>query len=161
MAGGAYVYPAAYTGGTPITGCDNVGHIAIGTQSNVNFFPLGNFWGGIKDTYTSFGWIIISDTNTAGVVGRSTGGGTTPPAASNTPTFWGYPANPGPGDKTDKNFLKLVNYLPPTVDGNGFNTPTTTPAGGRPVYDENDPSQAPIAKAWLNANGYWTNYPNL
>ena len=125
-------YVTAYTGGTNISGFVNIGNIAV-DGTGTGDYSLASFVGGVLGTYDSNGYVIISDTTTAGVVGRTTGGNTEGPAPANTPTFWVSPT------KDDVGFLFLVNKLP----ARSGQTPFTT--GGD-------------AKTWLNNNGYWTSY---
>ena len=155
-----------------------IGHIAVVISVTFSDWSSASFVGGILPTYDTGGYIIISDSTTAGVVGRTTGNNTVNPINSPLPngteldfkpTFWVSDATLG---KTSSAFLDLVNRLPPTLDNNGFNTPTTTPAGGRPFFDNNDPGSYNLpslpnfpytnaydaAKDWLNVNGYWTSY---
>lgn len=125
-------YVTAYTGGTNISGFVNIGNIAV-DGTGTGDYSLASFVGGVLGTYDSNGYVIISDTTTAGVVGRTTGGNTEGPASANTPTFWVSPT------KDDVGFLFLVNKLP----ARSGQTPFTTGSD---------------AKTWLNNNGYWTSY---
>jgi hypothetical protein len=155
-------YSTAYvgSGATPIGGCDMIGHIAVVTDPSFSSWSSASFVGGLSSSYATGYWVIICDSTTAGVVGRTTGNNTTNPINAPSgfeldykPTFW-------IGKKTDAEFCILVNKLPPTLDGNGYNTPTTTPAGGRPYFDGVSAGfTASGAKTWLNQNGYWTSYP--
>jgi hypothetical protein len=169
-------YSAAYvgSGATPIAGCDMIGHIAVVTAVNFTSWSSASFVGGLSASYDSSGYVIICDSTTAGVIGRTTGNNTTNPINAPSgfeldykPTYWVS------NGKNDQAFLILFNSLPPTLDGNGYNTPTTTPAGGRPYIDSgdvstygnitglpNNPYTDPYdaAKDWLNQNGYWTSY---
>ena len=129
-------YTTAYTGGTPISGFENIGNIAVDTEPGSGDYSLGNFVGGVLSTYDDNGYIIITDTNTAGVVGRSDGNHTGT-ASANKPTFWASTA------KTDNSFLDLVNNLP----GRSGQTPFT-----------NNTQGSVAASTWLSANGYWTSY---
>jgi len=148
-------YSAAYVGSSApsITGCDMIGHIAVVTDPSFSSWSSASFVGGLLFLETVVGYVIISDSNTAGIVGRTTGGGTTPDEPRDKPTYWVS------ATKDDAGFLTLVNSLPPSLDGNGYNTPTTTPPGGRPYYDNTPGFQPADAKIWLNQNGYWTSYP--
>lgn len=125
-------YLTAYTGGTNIPGFANIGNIAVDDTGSGDY-SLANFVGGVSSTYDSNGYVIISDTTTAGVVGRTTGGNTEGPAPANTPTFWVS------ATKDDAGFLFLVNRLP----ARSGQTPFTSGIA---------------AKIWLNNNGYWTSY---
>jgi len=155
-------YSAAYVGvgATPIAGCAMIGNIAVVTAVNFTSWSSASFVGGLSASYDSSGYVIISDSTTAGVIGRTTGNNTTntinAPAGTqipDKPTYWVSLTKDGDG------FLALVNKLPPSLDGNGFNTPNTTPAGGRPYFDGTAGFDAAAAKTWLNQNGYWTSYP--
>ena len=130
--GGKYV--TAYTGGSSISGFKNVGNIAVDINPGSGDYSLGNFIGGIMSSYDSTGYVIITDTTTAGVVGRPTGNNTGTVSQANTPTFWVSPT------KDDTGFLFLVNRLPAR-------------SGQTPFYSSDD------ASFWLNENGYWTSYP--
>jgi len=124
-------YSTAYTGGTSISGFNNIGNIAVDDTGSGDY-SLAPFVGGILNTYDSSGYVIISDTTTSGVDTRSTGNHTGT-ASANTPTFWVSPT------KDNSGFLYLVNRLP---ERKGL-TPFTSGI---------------VAKIWLNANGYWTSY---
>ena len=161
-------------GTTPPTGADVVGNIMVVISSAFTSWSSYNFVGGLSASYDASGYIIICDSTTAGVIGRTTGNNTTNPinAPAGTeipdkPTYWVS------NGKNDAAFLILFNSLPPTLDGNGYNTPTTTPPGGRPYIDSgdvstygnitglpNNPYTDPYdaAKDWLKINGYWTSY---
>lgn len=128
-------YITAYTGGSSLTGFTNIGNIAVDENPGSGNYSLGNFVGGILDTYDSSGYVVISDTTTAGVVGRTTGNNTGT-SVGLTPTFWVSKF------KTEQSFLDLVNMLPGVVGNNSFLT-------------------GDDAKTWLNANGYWTSYSSL
>ena len=158
----AQKYSTAYvgSGATPITGCDMIGHIAVVTAVSFTSWSSASFVGGLSASYDNSGYVIISDSTTAGVIGRTTGNNTTntinAPAGTqipDKPTFWVSLTKDGDG------FLALVNKLPPTLDNVGYNTPNTTPAGGRPYFDGTAGFDAAAAKTWLNNNGYWTSYP--
>jgi hypothetical protein len=129
--GGKYV--TAYTGGYGISGFRNVGNIAVDTNPGSGDYSLGNFIGGVMSSYDSTGYIIITDTSTAGVVGRTTGNNTGPTSQANTPTFWVSPT------KDDAGFLFLVNRLPAR-------------SGQEPF------TEGLLAATWLRTNGYWTTY---
>jgi hypothetical protein len=126
-------YLTAFTNGSPISGFKNVGKIAIDINPGLGDYSLGNFVGGVSGSYDSIGYVIISDTTTAGVVGRTTGGNTTGPAPADTPTFWVS------ATKDDAGFLSLFNRLPERAD----------------LASLTDPFEA---AAWLRLSGYWTNY---
>lgn len=169
------VYSTAYVTGSPTapTGADVVGNIMVVVSSAFTSWTY-SFVGGLSASYDTSGYVIICDSTTAGVNGRTTGNNTTNPinAPAGTqipdkPTFWVS------NGKNAAAFLILFNSLPPTLDGNGYNTPTTTPAGGRPYLDSGDPSTYSnitglpnnpytsvydAAKDWLKINGYWTSY---
>ena len=154
-----HVYDAAWSGdptnpgvfititGSEISaGLTQSGHIIVDlTGTNTSSY---NFVAGVSNAVLGTNYVIVSDSTTAGVVGRTTGGNTTPNEPADTPTYW-----------ISNDFLNLVNALPPSLDGNGFNTPTTTPAGGRPYFDGVTAGGLDTdARIWLNNNGYWTNY---
>lgn len=151
------VYNAAWSTstitGTEITnGLTQSGNIIVDTVgTNTSSY---NFVAGISNVKIAAGeYVIVSDTDTAGVVGRSTANGTGAPAPIKQPTYWVS------NGSLATDFLNLVNALPPTLNGNGFNTPNTTPPGGRPYFDGTPGTgDAAAAKTWLNNNGYWTNY---
>lgn len=90
------------------------------------------FTPGINDLYDTNGYIIISDTTNANLVGRKTGN-STGVAEADKPTYWAS------ASKTEESFLYLVNRLP-------------SRSGQTPFTDTVD------AKTWLNSNGYWTSY---
>jgi alpha-tubulin suppressor-like RCC1 family protein len=131
MPSASSIYTTAYTGGVPITGFENIGNIAVDVTGNGNT-TLGNFVSGIPVQYDSSGYVIISDTTTAGLVDRTTGNNTGT-ASANTPTFWVSNA------KDDPSFLNLTNRLPQRYNLSPF-------------------IDTPSAKSWLNDNGYWTSY---
>ena len=126
-------YATAFTGGTPISGFENIGNIAVDTEPGSGDYSLGNFVGGVSGSYDNNGYIIISDTTTAGLVGKTTGGNTTGTASANQPTFWASTS------KTDNSFLDLVNNLPARSGQSAFDNTTQ-------------------ASTWLSSNGYWTSY---
>jgi|688.fasta_scaffold141231_3 hypothetical protein len=170
------VYSTAYVTGSPTapTGTDVVGNIMVVVSSAFTSWSSYSFVGGLSASYDTSGYVIICDSTTAGVIGRTTGNNTTntinAPAGTqipDKPTFWVS------NGKNDQAFLILFNSLPPTLDNVGYNTPTTTPAGGRPYIDSgdvstygnitglpNNPYTNPYdaAKDWLKINGYWTSY---
>ena len=112
---------------TVITGCIQVGNIAVST--NMSITDLSGFSGGVDDTN---GYIIVSDTVNAGLVGRSTGR-TGKVGTSSVPTYWRS------SSKTDERFIFLSNKLP----ARKYQTAFTTGAE---------------AKTWLNFNGYYTSW---
>ena len=116
---------------TPITGCTQVGNIAVST--NMSITNLSGFSGGIDDTN---GYIIVSDTVNAGLVGRSTGNRTGTVSVSSVPTYWRSSL------KTDDSFVFLSNKLPARRYQTAFTTATD-------------------AKTWLNSNGYYTSYSSV
>lgn len=130
-------YATAFTGGTPISGFENIGNIAVDTEPGSGDYSLGNFVGGVSGSYDNNGYIIISDTTTAGLVGKTTGGNTTGTASANQPTFWASTS------KTDNSFLDLVNNLPAR--------------SGQSAFD-NTTHGLVSACNWLSTNGYWTSY---
>jgi hypothetical protein len=91
----------AYNTGDPISGTTQVNDIAIATGNNPDYTE-GSWVGGVDN---SNAYVIVSDTTSAGLVGRTTGGGTGI-APANTPTFWKSAA------LTDQALLNLVNKLP-------------------------------------------------
>lgn len=113
---------------TPITGCTQVGNIAVST--NMSITNLSGFSGGVDDTN---GYIIVSDTVNAGLVGRSTGNKKGTVGASSAPTYWRSSL------KTDASFIILSNKLPARRYQTAFTTATE-------------------AKTWLNSNGYYTSW---
>lgn len=121
-------YASKYVGaGDAPSGWVKVGNIAVnesGTSSNPS-----DFVGGILDSYDENGWVVISDTTTAGLVGRPTGGGTGT-ASTNTPTFWVS------GSKTDESFLNLAKRL----------------TGSQSLVN------ASSGKTLLNNSGFWTSW---
>jgi hypothetical protein len=121
-------YASKYVGaGATPSGWIKVGNIVVdftGTGS-----ATSSFIPGIIDSYDNSGYVIISDTTTAGLVGRSTGGGTGT-ASANTPTYWMTSA------KTDESFLSLAKRL----------------TGSQSLASASD------AKNQLNNNGYWTSW---
>lgn len=129
------IYAAKYVGaGSAPSGWTKIGNIAVDTTGIVtpNDAP---FLPGVDENYDTNGYIIISDTTTAGLVGRTTGNNTGV-ATSDTPTYWATLL------KTEQSFLELVNKLPARVDETPF-------VGGGD------------ALTWLNSNGYWSSYVDL
>jgi hypothetical protein len=126
------IYAAKYVGaGSAPSGWTKVGSVAIDTTgiASPNDIP---FLPGIDENYDTNGYVIISDTTTAGLVGRTTGNNTGV-AVSDTPTYWATLL------KTEQSFLELVNKLPART-------------GQTPFVDGN------TALTWLNSNGYWSSY---
>jgi hypothetical protein len=114
---------------TVITGCTQVGNIAVST--NMSITNLSGFSGGVEDAN---GYIIISDTVNAGLVGRSTANKVGVVASTpSVPTYWRSLL------KTDVSFLTLSNKLPARKYQTAFTTATD-------------------AKTWLNSNGYYTSW---
>ena len=130
--GGKYV--TAFTGGVIKSGFKNIGKIAIDTNPGAGDYTTANFVGGVLETYDSTGYIIITNTTDAGIVGRPTGNNTGT-APGSTPTFWVSPT------KDDAGFLYLVNRLPFTQD-----------SGEIPFTD------ATWAANWLRTAGFWSTY---
>ncbi len=129
------IYAAKYVGaGSAPSGWTKVGSVAIDTTgiASPNDIP---FLPGIDENYDTNGYVIISDTTTAGLVGRTTGNNTGV-AVSDTPTYWATLL------KTEQSFLELVNKLPART-------------GQTPFVDGN------TALTWLNSNGYWSSYVDL
>lgn len=126
------IYAAKYVGVNPEpSGWIKVGDIAVDISglANPSDYP---FLPGIDENYDTSGYIIISDTTTAGLVGRTTGNNTGV-SISETPTYWVSP------NKTEDSFLFLVNRLPAR-------------SGQSPFVDTSS------AQSWLNSNGYWTSF---
>jgi hypothetical protein len=98
----------AYNTGGPISGTTQVNNIAIGIENPD--YTSGSWVGGVDDTD---GYVIVGDTTTAGLVGRTTGGGTGV-APADTPTFWKS------AGLTDQDLVDLINKLPGS-DGNYTN----------------------------------------
>jgi hypothetical protein len=90
----------AYNTGDQIPGTVQVNNIAIAT-SNPDY-ATGEWVGGVDETNA---YVIVSDTTTAGLVGRTTGGGTGV-ASADTPTFWRS------AGLTDQDLIDLINKLP-------------------------------------------------
>ena len=123
--------------GTPApSGWVQVGNIAIDIEgiASSNDMP---FVPGVDDSYDINGYIIISDTTSTGLNGRSTGGNTGV-VSPDTPTFWATTS------KTDSDFLNLVSRLP---NMSGINTSPTVDNISNALSD-------------LASNGYWTSYDN-
>ena len=125
-------YATAFTGGTPISGFENIGKIAVDTEPGSGDYSLGNFVGGVDGSYDYSSYIIISDTTTALVDDRSTGN-QTGIASPNQPTYFASKF------KTDESFLRMVNRLPAR-------------SGQTPFVNTTQASN------WLSSNGYWTSY---
>jgi hypothetical protein len=114
---------------TPITGCTQVGNIAVSTDMSIT--NLSGFSGGIDDTN---GYVIISDTVNAGLVGRSTKGRSGVVSSTpSIPTYWRSSL------KTEASFVSLSNRLPARRYQTSFTTATES-------------------SNWLTSNGYWTSY---
>jgi hypothetical protein len=113
---------------TPITGCTQVGNIAVSTDMSIT--NLSGFSGGVEDAN---GYIIVSDTVNAGLVGRSTGNRTGTVSVTSVPTYWRSLL------KTDDSFIFLSNKLPARKYQTAFTT-------------------AIDSKTWLNSNGYYTSW---
>ena len=125
-------YLTAFTNGVTKAGFKNIGNIAIDTNPGSGDYSIANFVGGVSDTDDSYKYVIITDTTTAGVVGRSTAENTGT-ASGNTPMFWVS------STKDDTGFLYLVNRLPARK-------------GQTPFTD------VLSATTWLRTNGYWSTY---
>ena len=108
-------------------GWTKVGNIAVNSSNNQNY-PFG-FIPGILDTYDTTAYVIVSDTTTANLVGRTTGGGLGV-ALPDQPTWWVTPA------KSDISFIDLAKRL----------------TGSYSL------STAVESKTLLNSLGYWTSY---
>lgn len=119
------VYNAIYNTGSSINGTTQLGNIAIATGSPD--YSIGDWTGGVDDTGC---YVVISDTTSTGLAGRSAGGGSEI-IPENTPTFWKSDTD------TDQSFLDLVNVLPGSPG-------TITDIG--------------TATDWLTAHNYWTSY---
>jgi hypothetical protein len=125
-------YVTAYTDGVVLNGFTNIGNIAIDTNPGAGDYTAAEFVGGIDETYDTTSYIIISDTTTALLDTRSTGGNTGV-ALPKQPTFFASK------QKTEESFLRMVNRLPARVN--------------QPKFTEGSK-----AKKWLNDNGYWTTF---
>lgn len=119
------VYNAIYNTGANIAGTTQVGNIAVATGSPD--YSVGDWAGGVDDTGC---YVVISDTTSTGLAGRSAGG-TSDVVPADTPTFWKSTTD------TDQSFLDLVNLLPGSPG-------TITDIG--------------TATDWLTAHNYWTSY---
>lgn len=132
------IYASKYVGaGAAPAGWTKVGSIAVDTTgiaspNNIPFSP------GIDSSYDTSSYIIITDTTTAGLVGRNTGNNSGLTAAENTPTY--YVST----QKTESSFVELVNRLPTRAGQTPFVVGASTSAAS--------------ASAWLGANGFWTSY---
>ena len=169
------VYSTAYVTGSPTapTGADVVGNIMVVVSSAFTSWTY-SFVGGLSASYDTSGYVIICDSTTAGVNGRTTGNNTSNPINApgsppvqipDKPTFWVS------NGKNDQAFLILFNSLPPSTNV-GYNA-TQSSAFSRPYIDSgdvstygnitglpNNPYTNPYdaAKDWLKINGYWTSY---
>jgi hypothetical protein len=130
-------YATAFTGGVQLRGFENIGNIAVDIEGSGDY-SRGNFVGGILNSYDNNGYIIISDTTTSDLVGRTTGGGGIG-ARDDVPTFWVSKL------KTDISFLNLVNNLP-------------VRKALRESNFANNANDLFLACDWLLQNGYWTSY---
>ena len=146
-----HVYDAAWSGpgvtasGSEISaGLTQSGHIIVDlTGTNTSSY---NFVAGVSNAVLGTNYVIVSDSTTAGVVGRTTGGNTTPNEPADTPTYW-----------ISNDFLNLVNALPPSTNV-GFNAGESG-TFSRPYFDGASAGGfAADAKDWLKTYGYWTNY---
>ena len=146
-----HVYDAAWSGpgvtasGSEISaGLTQSGHIIVDlTGTNTSSY---NFVAGVSNAVLGNNFVIVSDSTTAGVVGRTTGGNTTPNEPADTPTYW-----------ISNDFLNLVNALPPSTNV-GFNAGESG-TFSRPYFDGASAGGfAADAKDWLKTYGYWTNY---
>ena len=88
-------------GETAIDGAKLLGNVALVTGDTVSYNE-GSWVGGVDD---SDGYVIIGDTDTSGLIGRTTGGGTGI-VTEMTPTFW--KAN----GLTNEDLIELVNRIP-------------------------------------------------
>jgi len=155
-----HVYDAAWAGpGVTITvteigdGLTQSGHIIVDVSggSNTTFVSSYNIVAGVSNSVLGTNFVIVSDSTTAGVVGRTTGGGTTPAEPADTPTYW-ISNGSSPDD-----FLNLVNALPASTNV-GFNAPESG-MFARPYFDGVTAGGFALdAKDWLKTYGYWTNY---
>ena len=94
------IVDVAYNNGAPISGTTQVNNVAIG--GNAPDYTNGTWAGGVDD---ADGYVIVGDTTSAGLVGRSTGGGTGI-APADVPTFWKA------AGLTDQDLIDLINRLP-------------------------------------------------
>lgn len=85
---------------------------------------------GIVDYYDSLGYVIVTDTTNANIIGRTTGDNIGPTASEKTPTYWASIL------KTVPSFLDLINTLPARNGKIPFTNVIT-------------------AKDWLDKNGYY------
>ena len=153
-----HVYDAAWsvvpiTGHEIIDGLTQSGHIIVDVSggSNTTFVSSYNIVAGVSNSVLGTNFVIVSDSTTAGVVGRSTGGGTTPDEPADTPTYWIS------GGNSPDDFLALVNALPPSTNV-GFNVGETV-TFARPYFDGASAGGfATDARIWLKTYGYWNNY---
>ena len=155
-----HVYDAAWSGpgvtinGTEIaSGLTQSGHIIVDASggSNTTFASSYNIVAGVSNAVLGTNFVIVSDSTTAGVVGRTTGGGTTPDEPADTPTYW-----ISNGSSPDE-FLELVNALPASTNV-GFNA-AESGTFARPYFDGNTAGGFDTdARDWLKTYGYWTNY---
>ncbi len=130
------IYAAKYIppGDPTPSGWTKYGNIAVDTTGIATIDDLP-FSPGIDENYDANGYIIITDTTNAGIVGRTTGNNTGTSEAD-TPTYWATLA------QTEQSFLDLVNALPGRL-------------GQTPFVDGGS------ALTWLNSNGYWSSYVYL
>lgn len=119
------VYNAIYNTGANIAGTTQVGNIAVATGSPD--YSVGDWTGGVDDTGC---YVIIGDTTSTGLAGRSSGG-TSDIIPADKPTFWKSATN------TDQSFLDLVNSLP------------NSPGDITVINDATD---------WLTSRDFWTSY---
>ena len=131
--GGKYVTAYLASVNRAPVGFTRIGNLLIDTNPGDGDYTAANFVGGIMSSYDSTGYIIITDTDNAGVVGRSTGDNSGTFSESNQPTFWVSKT------KDDAGFLFLVNRLPAR-------------SGQTPFTD------ASVASTWLVSNDYWSTY---
>ena len=151
-----HVYDAAWSGpgvtasGSEISaGLTQSGHIIVDlTGTNTSSY---NFVAGVSNAVLGNNFVIVSDSTTAGVDGRTTGGNTTPDEPPDTPTYWIS------NGSSDTAFLTLVNALPPSTNvGSNATQPGTF---ARPYFDGASAGGfAADAKDWLKTYGYWNNY---
>jgi Concanavalin A-like lectin/glucanases superfamily len=129
------IYAAKFVGaGAAPSGWTKFGSVAVDTTGIVTSSDYP-FTPGLDESYDTNGYIIISDTTTAGLVGRTTGNNTGV-ADPDTPTYWASLT------KTEQSFLDVVNLLPARI-------------GQSPFIDGGS------ALTWLNSNGYWSSYVDL
>ena len=89
------------SGETAIDGAKLLGNVALVTGDTVSYNE-GAWVGGVDN---SDGYVIIGDTDTSGLIGRTTGGGTGV-VTEMVPTFWKS------NGLTDADFIELVNRIP-------------------------------------------------